>query len=348
MNEQQIKLIVKQVDEYLEYCELTRQMSKMTLRSKRHTYHHFIEDCGVDDLEKLDNKAFNQWANKQSSMGVSARTINTRVAHLKAMLSYHRDMGLVMPIKLLQIKKLREGPARRIFFTREEIEYVLRFADSLTWLLIRIVFDAGLRISELRNLRMCDFFGRMIKFVGKGFKSRESYVAQDTHERLQKWIEENNITDAIWINEYGNQYGVDQLRNKMHEPFRKAADALRTRIQKEGDPTGELHQFLNKLDNFYPHSLRHSFGTDIQRKGATLLEMQQMLGHSNAETTQRYIHGLDGQLENLFTKYKNEVAEKPVEVSVEAEITKIDNEDENTMLKLVAMIKEELLANMKK
>ncbi len=274
------KPIHAQIDEYLEYCEFTRQMSKMTINSKRHTYKHFIEDTEINDLRELDNKAFNRWIAAQSSHGASARTINTRMAHIMAMLRYFREMGLNMPIKLPLIKKLKEGPVRRVFYNREQIEKALSYADEMAWLLIKISFDAGLRISELRNLRLDNLFGNRIKFIGKGFKPRESYITTDTYNKLRAWIRDNGIKDAIWINQRGRQYSVDELRILMRKPFHKAG-------------------FMD----FYPHALRHSFGTDIQQKGATLLEMQQMLGHSNAETTQRYIHGLDGQLENLFVKY---------------------------------------------
>lgn len=277
-----MKPIISQIDEYLEYCEFTRQMSKMTINSKRHTYKHFIYEAGIDDLQELDNKAFNRWIAAQSSRGTSPRTINMRMAHILAMLRYFREMGLNMPIKLPLIKKLKEGPVRRTFYNQSQIEKALSYADDMAWLLIRISFDAGLRISELRNLRLENLFGNRIKFVGKGFKPRESYITTDTYDRLQTWIRDNNVKGAIWINQKGRQYSVDELRIRMRKPFHAAG-----------------------FTDFYPHALRHSFGTDIQRKGASLLEMQQMLGHSNAETTQRYIHGLDGQLENLFAKYKD-------------------------------------------
>jgi site-specific recombinase XerD len=282
MNETK-KPIQAQIDEYMKYCEFTRQMSKMTINSKKHTYRHFIKDSGVDDLKNLDNKNFNQWIAKQSSRGASPRTINTRMAHIKAMLRYHRDMGLEMPIKLPLIKKLKEGDVRRVFYTRNQIEKALGCADDLAWLLIRICFDAGLRISELRNMRLNNLFGQRIKFVGKGLKPRESYISQESYEKLQAWIADNGVTDALWIDRKGRQYSVDELRIRMRKPFNEAG-------------------FMD----FYPHALRHSFGTDIQKKGASLLEMQKMLGHSNSQTTERYIHGLDGQLENLFDKYKGE------------------------------------------
>lgn len=277
------KPIHAQIDEYLEYCEFTRQMSTMTINNKKHTYKHFIEDSGINDLQELDNKAFNRWIAAQSGRGASARTINTRMAHIMAMLRYFREMGLNMPIKLPLIKKLKEGPARRVFYNRSQIEKALSYADEMTWLLIKISFDTGLRISELRNLRLENLFGNRIKFIGKGFKPRESYITHDTCIKLQKWISKKQIMDALWVNQRGQQYSVDEIRILMRKPFHEAG-------------------FMD----FYPHALRHSFGTDIQKKGATLLEMQQMLGHSNAETTQRYIHGLDGQLEGLFAKYHQE------------------------------------------
>jgi site-specific recombinase XerD len=199
------------------------------------------------------------------------------------MLRYHREMGLNMPIKLPLIRKLKEAPPRRIFYTQKQIEKVLGYADELAWLLVRICFDAGLRISELRNMRIDNLSGRRIKFIGKGSKERESYISQEAYEKLQTWTSENQVTDALWVNQKGQQYSVDELRIRMRKPFHDAG-------------------FMD----FYPHALRHSFGTDIQKKGATLLEMQQMLGHSNAETTQRYIHGLDWQLENLFDKYRSD------------------------------------------
>lgn len=278
----QIKPIYDQVNEYLDYCQFIRHMSKTTINSKSHTLKHFIKQSGINDLQELDNRAFNRWISSQSDLGVSARTINTRMAHIMAMLRYHREMGVNMLIKLPLIKKLKEGPARRVFYSRQEIEKALLYADKMAWLLIRISFDAGLRISELRNLRLENFFGQRIKFVGKGFKPRESYIAVDTYQRLQEWIKDQQIKDTLWVNPKGKQYSVDELRIRMRKPFHAAG-----------------------FTNFYPHTLRHSFGTDIQKRGATLLEMQKMLGHSNAETTQRYIHGLDGQLENLFAKYKD-------------------------------------------
>lgn len=275
------KPIYGQVEQYMAYCKYTRRMSSQTIRSKEHTYKHFIIGSGCSDIAKLTNAEFDQWVRYQSERGVAPRTINTRMAHILSMLRYFREMGLDMPIKLPLIHKLKEGPARRRYYTRDQINKVLKYADDTGGLMIRICFDAGLRITELTNLRLNNFCGRRITFVGKGFKARESYISKPTEKLLHKYVDKYGITDWLWLNEHGNHMGKDMVRIHMREPFVEAG-----------------------LTDFYPHSLRHSFATDLQEKGASLMEIQQMVGHADAATTQRYLHGLDGHLQSLFFKYQ--------------------------------------------
>ena len=280
--------IYYQMEDYLHYCQFTRGMSNMTIKSKHHTYLHFIIDSECEDMRQLTNRGYDLWVERQVNAGVSNRTINTRTAHIKAWVRYCREMGMEIPIKLPLIKKRHEGKVTRVHYTKEEIDRVLEHADEITGLLIRICFDAGLRISELTNLRLSNFKGQKIHFVGKGNKDRESYVTLDTYERLIDYVSKNGITDALWPGRFGDTCSTDTLRIKMRQAFIAAG-----------------------FDDFYPHALRHSFATDIQSKGAELLEMQMMLGHSNAQTTERYLHGLDGRQQALFSKYKDSSLQIP-------------------------------------
>ncbi len=280
--------IYYQMEEYLNYCQFTRGMSQMTLKSKQHTYVHFIIDSECNDMRQLTNRGYDLWVEKQVNARVSNRTINTRTAHIKAWVRYCREMGMEIPIKLPLIKKRHEGKVTRVHYTKEEIDKVLTCADEVAGLLIRICFDAGLRISELAHLRLSNFKGQKIHFVGKGNKDRESYVTLDTYERLVDYVSKNGITDALWPGRFGDTCSTDTLRIKMRQAFMAAG-----------------------FDDFYPHALRHSFATDIQSKGAELLEMQMMLGHANAQTTERYLHGLDGRQQALFSKYKDSSLKVP-------------------------------------
>ena len=58
------------------------------------------------------------------------------------------------------------------------------------------------------------------------------------------------------------------------------------------------------FDGFYPHALRHSFATDLQVRGASVAEIKEMIGHSSIATTERYLHGFEGKMRELFDKYR--------------------------------------------
>lgn len=279
-----LKSIDKQIDEYLNYCENVRRMSEQTLHSKRWICREFLKTIKIDSLSELSNKHINEWIAEQTARGCSGRTINSRLVNLVAMLRYFQDMGVSFPkLKLRLIIKCKEQPPRRVYYTREQIEQVLRYADHLEWLLIKLCFDCGLRISELRNLRLMNLNGRMVTFIGKGSKARESYMSEEARSRLDDWIQRNRISDFIWVRTPGKNepMTVEDIRYLMKKPFYQAG-----------------------FKNFYPHALRHSFATDIQKHGASLMETKEMLGHARIETTERYVHGLEGHLEYFFDKYK--------------------------------------------
>ena len=279
-----LKSIDKQIDEYLNYCENVRRMSEQTLHGKRWICREFLKTIKIDSLSELSNKHINEWIAEQTARGCSGRTINSRLVNLVAMLRYFQDMGASFPkLKLRLIIKCKEQPPRRVYYTREQIEQVLRYADHLEWLLIKLCFDCGLRISELRNLRLMNLNGRMVTFIGKGSKARESYMSEEARNRLDDWIQRNRISDFIWVRTPGKNepMSVEDIRYLMRKPFYQAG-----------------------FKNFYPHALRHSFATDIQKHGASLMETKEMLGHARIETTERYVHGLEGHLEYFFDKYK--------------------------------------------
>lgn len=279
-----LKSIDKQIDEYLNYCENVRRMSEQTLHGKRWICREFLKTIKIDSLSELSNKHINEWIAEQTARGCSGRTINSRLVNLVAMLRYFQDMGISFPkLKLRLIIKCKEQPPRRVYYTREQIEQVLRYAGHLEWLLIKLCFDCGLRISELRNLRLMNLNGRMVTFIGKGSKARESYMSEEARSRLDDWIQRNRVSDFIWVRTLGKNepMSVEDIRYLMRKPFYQAG-----------------------FKNFYPHALRHSFATDIQKHGASLLETKEMLGHARIETTERYVHGLEGHLEYFFDKYK--------------------------------------------
>jgi site-specific recombinase XerD len=277
------KAIHNQVDEYLDFCANTRKMSRMTMHAKELSLRYLIGESGCNDLREFDNEMFDRFVKAELARKVSARTINGRTDHVVAMVRYFREMGMEIPIKLPLVFKLKEQPPRRVCYSRKEVQKVLNRCNSeLAWLLIKISFDTGMRISELTNLTVEEIHGRRINFVGKGSKEREVYITQECAERLGHYMQKNGIHEGrIWLNDWGYPTSTDTIRRVMRGAFERCG-----------------------FDNFYPHALRHSFGSDIQRQGADVMVIKEMMGHANVATTQRYLHSLDGQLLMLFNTYR--------------------------------------------
>lgn len=284
-----MRKIEKQVEEYLIYCRDIRFMSIQTLHNKTWALNNFLDSIDVSEVELITNEDVDNWIKSQTIRGCSGQTVNCRVSDFVAMVRYFLDRGVMIPgLNLGLIKRIKGRPTERVFYSKEQIDKVLKDADLLEWLLISLCFDCGFRISELRNLRLKDIEGQRIRFIGKGSKNREVYMSEQTRQRLDEWIEQENVVDYLWV----------RSRSTNNQPL--TVENLRILMKKQFERAG--------FNGFYPHALRHSFATNISNNGAPLPIIQQMMGHSNLVTTERYIHAFDNHLRDYFNQYKFAIA----------------------------------------
>lgn len=274
--------ICKQIEEYKKYCLEYKNFTEQTAHNTFWTINNFASFSGVVSAAEITSTSINRWLDDQIACGCSGRTVNSRRKQLLPMINYFSDKKYCSRIDKSSLSRYVENPPRQIFYTSEQIDEVLTICDQMQWLLIKIAFDTGMRLSELTNLRLSEINDRRLTYIGKGRKLRESYISPEARTALSEWIVNNNIVDFVWENKHsGLPYHKNSIRDKMATPFLAAG-----------------------FTDFYPHALRHSFGTDGQRNGAGILELRDMLGHSRLETTERYLHGIEGRLEEVFDKYK--------------------------------------------
>ncbi len=276
-----MKTIYDQIENYLTYCEKVRKMSPITISTKRYTLTRFARETEVKSLKKLSNPIFDRYITKLTESGVNGRSINTYSASIITFAKYYQKLGLKMPFRPILVQKLQETKTERAFYTRKEIERVLKKADFETELMIRIMFETGMRINEITNLKIANFSGRQIRFIGKGNKPREVYIKPATLEMLKIYLENHQIRDFLWgktLN--GDPPTTHTIRKKLKQAFIAAGFA-----------------------NFYPHALRHSFATNLQKNGASVAEIKEMMGHASVATTEKYLHGFSGKMRELFERY---------------------------------------------
>lgn len=276
-----MKNINRQIAAYLKYCAEVRGMSATTLRAKQYILERFARETGVKDLKHLTNQVFDEYVARLAKNQVSGSSINTYNATILAFVKYCKNAGLRTPLDNALVQKQKTTKRMRKYYTEKEVRRVLESADPEAGLMIRIMFETGMRIAELTRLRRADFLGRQVVFVGKGGKLREVYIKHPTRELLDEYVAKTGVENYLWGTTLTGEPPTEHtIRKKLQRAFLEAG-------------------FLG----FYPHALRHSFATHLQSKGATVAEIKEMMGHSSVATTERYLHGFDGAMRGLFEKY---------------------------------------------
>jgi hypothetical protein len=161
--------------------------------------------------------------------------------------------------------------------------------------ILELFFSTGLRLAELRSLNRKDlnFNTREISVRGKRGKIRIVFLSDRSVDALKEYLESRlDHLSPLFINYH------DRALNEMPpgEGFRLSANNIYRIVKKYALQAGIV-------SSPSPHTLRHSFATDLLRNGADLRSVQEMLGHKDLSTTQIYTHVTNPQLKEVHRKF---------------------------------------------
>lgn len=268
-----------QVLEFYNFSRQVRGFTDRTMSAKTSSVNDFIKFSKIERVEDITNQQIFDWIDWHKSRGNTGRSINNYVYQLKTMLKWQKDENVLMPgLKLSRIAMQKEEPARKQYYTRQQIQMALLFADRRTRLMIMLSFDCGLRIEEMVSLKVSSIYGRKLKIIGKGRKLRWVMMSGKTKRQLRRWIKKNEVREYLWAGRNGiGHICQEDARKALEEAFRLAG-----------------------FSNFRPHDLRHSFATELKTLGLSTRKIQLALGHSTEAITEHYLSDLDGiTIENI-------------------------------------------------
>jgi len=160
--------------------------------------------------------------------------------------------------------------------------------------ILETLFSTGLRVSELCSLNrdIVDLDRGEFSVRGKGSKLRVVFLSQEARNSLNIYLNERTDSDlALFIRiPKGKSFGK-------FENLRLTPRSIQRIVKKYSIVAGIAGK------NIGPHSLRHSFATNLLRNGADIRSVQELLGHSSITTTQIYTHVTDKQLREVHQKY---------------------------------------------
>ncbi len=270
---------------FLQHLQESRRSSAHTLRAYGIDLRHWEQDLKsrkITDLKDLEGHlepgAVRSYlaglhdSHERTSLCRRLSAIRSLLRFLRSRKLIERDIGVLIPSPKAQ-KPLPQ------FFKIEKVEELLASPDLETRLgkrdraLFEVLYGAGLRVSEGvgLSLRDVDFKGGWVTVLGKGSKERTVPLGPPALEALREYLDAWQIRGGdqpVFVNFRGTRLTTRSVARILHRHLVKIA-AART---------------------LSPHGLRHSFATHLLAAGADLRTIQEMLGHAQLSTTQRYTH----------------------------------------------------------
>lgn len=157
------------------------------------------------------------------------------------------------------------------------------------YLLMRLMLNAGLRLAEATALKWRDIdltTGKLMVRQGKGAKDRTLWVGEGDVERLRSWRERQAAVCGSCEYVFTTLQGRPLSHRYVQQMVKRYA--AKAGIEK----------------NVHPHTLRHSFATDLYRETGKIRLVQKALGHSDLSTTQIYTHIVDEELEEALKSFR--------------------------------------------
>jgi len=295
----------KKIRDFLEYIELERGHSQLTIRnynSYLDKFAEFAEEEGVKNVSKIDLELVKKWRLVLHRRNLSNKTLNYYMIAIRSFLKYlsKMDTKSLAPEKI----ELADTPEREIeFLEREETERIMKAYNSSKPIDIRnraiveTLFSTGLRVSELAGLDRDKINLKRNEFsvAGKGGKRRVVFLSDEASEYLKKYLNLRHDKDkALFVKTISKEETLLEAKEKSENRLtvRQIERIVKGAAKKAG--------VVKKVT---PHTLRHSFATDILRSGADLRAVQNLLGHSSVTTTQVYTHISDKHLKEVHKRF---------------------------------------------
>ena len=294
--------------DFLEYLEVEQNRSQKTIRNYDHYLTRLLDFAGEITVADIDQELIRKWRLWLNRLGTNVSdelqktTQNYHLIALRSFLRYCAKRNIpAMPADKIELAHTRRKQVT--FLDEDELERLVAQPDLSTLpglrdrAILELLFSSGLRVSELVgldrdhiNLKRREFMVR-----GKGQKDRPVFFSPEAAKWLDHYLQKRDDTAKPLFIRYGGHKQIDQSGN-----FQRLTARSVQRL------VAHYALLAGITKHVSPHTLRHSFATDLIMNGADLRSVQALLGHSDISTTQIYTHVTDPHLRAVHEKFHHD------------------------------------------
>jgi site-specific recombinase XerD len=262
----------------------------------------FAGNIDVEDITQELIRKYRLWLNRHvndQGEGLALISQNYHLVALRGFLKYlsNRDILSLSPEKIILPKVSRKQVT---FLHFDEVARLIEQIDCSDEVglrdraIVELLFSSGLRVSELVNLNRDHVNTKRREFMvrGKGQKDRPVFISKAAAEHVDNYLHAriDNLPPLFL------SYSSNNIASTTGDYRRLSARSIQRMVSKYARLAG-----ITK--HVSPHTMRHSFATDLLMNGADIRSVQSMLGHSSIATTQVYTHVTDQHLREVYEKF---------------------------------------------
>lgn len=297
------------ISQFLEYLEIEKNCSKLTIRDYRHYLEIFekwftssLPDGSLKDLDLATVRKYRVFlANRADAKGMTLKRVtqNYYVIALRSFLRFliKNDYATLEPSKI----DLPKTESRSLkFLEREQVDRLVTSVDTSKEegirdrTILELLFSTGLRVSELVGLNrdQINLDRKEFGVIGKGGKARIVFVSERAADWIKRYLgKREDVYKPLFI-----RYSGIKTEENNGEKMRLTTRTIERIVKK--------YVRIAKIPvDATVHTLRHSFATDLLTNGADIRSVQEMLGHKNIATTQIYTHVTNKQLREVHESF---------------------------------------------
>lgn len=298
----------KYANRFLEHLEIELNRSLKTIESYKRTLNAFFvwgKLTTPKDITSEKVREYRLYLNrKENGRGGTLKKITQayQAIVIRTFLKYLAKQN----VPTLVAEKIEVGkvPDRQVdFLELEEVERMIAAANGTNIRSLRdkaileLLFSSGLRVSELVNLNRDNVNLNKGEFSirGKGGKLRMVFVSSAARDALKIYLDKRGDIDLALFVAYAKK-GLTNKKNAKRESLRLTPRSVQRLVKHYAKKAGIVK-------DVHPHTLRHSFATDLLVNGADIRSVQSMLGHSSITTTQIYTHITNERLKEIHQTF---------------------------------------------
>lgn len=294
--------------DYIEHLEVEGGRSIKTAENYKLYLERFVEFSEDVEVSKITSeivRKYRLWLNRYKNESNTELDIITQSYHLIALRGFlkylsRREIQSLSPDKIILPKISRKQVT---FLYRDEVNRLLSQIDMTSEqglrdrAIIELLFSSGLRVSELVGLDrdLVNTKRREFMVRGKGQKDRPVFISQTAATHIENYLESRKDSLPPLFISYSRNASVTNTGDYRRLTARSVQRMLSSYARLAG---------ITK--HVSPHTMRHSYATDLLMNGADIRSVQSMLGHSNISTTQVYTHVTDEHLREIYEKFHGE------------------------------------------